>query len=211
MPPVEALLFDLGGVVIHTDHERIFASWAEPTGCDVATIRAHNFFDAHYIRYERGEIEITEYFDHLRERLHIDLSDAQLLKGWNAIFVGEMPGIARLLPKARAKFPLYAFSNTNRAHVDCFSRLFAPVLSHFSEIFLSSTIGRRKPDVAAFDHVVKEIGVPASRIVFFDDIAENVAGAKAAGLQAVQTATTADIAKALAPLLGEDAQGMARL
>ena len=47
---------------------------------------------------------------------------------------------------------------------------YADVLGHFREIFLSSTIGLRKPDAAAYDHVVKAIGVPASRIVFFDDL-----------------------------------------
>ena len=43
--------------------------------------------------------------------------------------------------------------------------------------------GLRKPDAAAYDHVVKAIGVPASRIVFFDDSADNIAGARARGLE----------------------------
>ena len=59
---------------------------------------------------------------------------------------------------------------------------YADVLGHFREMFLSSTIGLRKPDAAAYDHVVKAIGVPASRIVFFDDLAENIEGARARGL-----------------------------
>ena len=59
------------------------------------------------------------------------------------------------------------------------------MLGHFREIYLSSTIGLRKPEAAAYDHVVKAIGVPASRIVFFDDSAENIAGARARGLNAV--------------------------
>jgi glucose-1-phosphatase len=67
-------------------------------------------------------------------------------------------------------------------------------------VFLSSSIGLRKPDPAAYDHVVKAIGVPASRIVFFDDVAENVAGARAVGLHAVQVKSSADIAETLAAL-----------
>ena len=42
----------------------------------------------------------------------------------------------------------------------------------------------RKPDAEAFDHVVGAMGVPASRIVFFDDLAENIKGARARGLKA---------------------------
>ena len=70
---------------------------------------------------------------------------------------------------AAQRLPLYAFSNTNPAHVAHFSQAYADVLGHFREIFLSSSIGLRKPDAEAYDHVVKAIGVPASRILFFDD------------------------------------------
>ena len=73
-------------------------------------------------------------------------------------------------------------------------------MPRFREIFLSSTIGFRKPDLEAYDHVVKAIGVPASRIVFFDDSANNIAGARAYGLNAVHVTAPDDVAKALAAL-----------
>jgi HAD superfamily hydrolase (TIGR01509 family) len=125
---------------------------------------------------------------------------AQFLEGWNAIFAGEMPEIAALLALAARRLPLYAFSNTNRAHEVHFTRAFAKVLAHFQKMFLSSTIGLRKPDAAAYDHVVKEIGVPAERIVFFDDVMENIEGARARGLVAVHVTSTRDVADALAAL-----------
>ena len=52
----------------------------------------------------------------------------------------------------------------------------------------------------AYDHVVKEIGVPAARIVFFDDSADNIEGARARGLVAVHVTSTRDVADALAAL-----------
>jgi putative hydrolase of the HAD superfamily len=67
-------------------------------------------------------------------------------------------------------------------------------------MFLSSAIGLRKPDAAAYDHVVKAIGVPASRIVFFDDLAENIEGARARGLTAVHVTSPDDVARALTAL-----------
>jgi putative hydrolase of the HAD superfamily len=48
--------------------------------------------------------------------------------------------------------------------------------------------------------VVKAIGVPAPRIVFFDDSADNIAGARARGLTAVHVTAPDDVAKALAAL-----------
>jgi glucose-1-phosphatase len=65
---------------------------------------------------------------------------------------------------------------------------------------LSSTIGFRKPDLEAYDHVVKAIGVPASRIVFFDDSADNIVGARAYGLNAVHVTAPDDVTMALAAL-----------
>jgi glucose-1-phosphatase len=136
----------------------------------------------------------------LRRTLGVEISDTQFLEGWNAIFAGEMPGMNALLARAAKRLPLYAFSNTNRPHIEHFSKTFADILGHFREIFLSSTIGLRKPDAAAYDHVVKAIGVPAQRIVFFDDLAENIEGARARGLTAIHVTSSDDVARALAEL-----------
>jgi putative hydrolase of the HAD superfamily len=111
-----------------------------------------------------------------------------------------MPGIAASLARAGQALPLYAFSNTNGAHVAHFSHAYAGVLGHFRDIYLSSSIGLRKPEAAAYDHVVNAIGMPASRIVFFDDSADNIAGARARGLTAVHVTSPDDVAKALAAL-----------
>ncbi len=43
-------------------------------------------------------------------------------------------------------------------------------------------------------------GAPASRIVFFDDLAENIEGAKARGLIGVHVASPDDVANALTAL-----------
>jgi FMN phosphatase YigB (HAD superfamily) len=196
----DALLFDLGRVVLDIDFNQALVCWAAHTGCEPGDI-ARRFVRAEaYRHHEIGKISDAAYFDSLRTSMGIELSDAQFLEGWNAIFAGEMPGIAPLLARAAKRLPLYAFSNTNGAHVEHFSVIHADVLGHFREIFLSSSIGLRKPDAAAYDHVVKAIGVPAHRIVFFDDLAENIEGARARGLTAVHVTSPDAVADALAAL-----------
>ena len=196
----DALLFDLGRVVLDIDFNKALACWAGHAGCTPADLAARFVRAEAYRHHEVGQIDDAAYFESLRQSLEIRLSDAQLLQGWNAIFVGEMPGISALLARASQSLPLYAFSNTNNAHVEYFPVAYADVLGHFREMFLSSTIGLRKPDAAAYDHVVKAIGVPASRIVFFDDLAENIDGARARGLTAVHVTSPDDVAKTLAGL-----------
>jgi len=193
----DALLFDLGRVVIDIDFVQVASRWAAHAGCAPEDIAARFLRDEIYHQHERGAVSDAAFFANLRQQLGIDITDAQFLDGWNAIFVGEMPGIAPLLARAAARLPLYAFSNTNPAHIEHFSPVYAELLAHFREIFLSSAIGLRKPDAEAYDHVVRAIGVPAERIVFFDDLAENVEGARACGLKAVLVRSTDDVAAAL--------------
>jgi putative hydrolase of the HAD superfamily len=196
----DALLFDLGRVVLDIDFSKAIGCWAAHAGCEPSDILARYVRDEAYRHHETGKISDAAYFDSLRESLGIRITDAQFLEGWNAIFAGEMPGIAELLARAAGHLPLYAFSNTNQPHVDHFSQVHADLLGHFREIYLSSTIGLRKPDHAAYQHVIDAIGVPASRILFFDDLAENIEGARACGLMAVHVTSSADVADALAAL-----------
>ena len=118
-----------------------------------------------------------------------------------APYAGEMPGASELLAKAAGSFPLYAFTNSNREHEQYWSKQFSGILGNFKEVYVSSTIGLRKPEAEAYDYVVRAIGVSANRIVFFDDTVENIEGARARGLQAVHVKSGADLADALAVLI----------
>jgi HAD superfamily hydrolase (TIGR01549 family) len=193
----DALLFDIGRVVIDIDFGRAVDCWAGHAGCASADIAARFVQNEAYHHHERGGLDDPAFFADLRDTLGISIADAQFLEGWNEIFIGEIYGIAPLLARAAKSLPLYAFSNTNRPHVEHFTVHYADVLSHFRKVFLSSSIGLRKPDAEAYDHVVQAIGVPAERIVFFDDLAANIDGARARGLQAVQVRSSADVAAAL--------------
>src|SRR3954453_20381123 len=127
----DALLFDLGGVVIDIDFERVFARWTQHAGCDVCQVRERFSPDAHYLRPEIGTLSDEAYFASLDSSLGIKITDAQFLDGWNDIFVGEVPGIAPLLARARERFRLYCVSNTNRSHELVWSALFAGVMQQF--------------------------------------------------------------------------------
>ena len=196
----DALLFDLGGVVIDIDFNRAFARWATLAQSDEQLVRERFSPDGAYIRHEIGEIGIEEYLASLRDSLGIDLTHDQLLDGWNAIFIGEVPGIAALLARAAQRVPLYAFTNTNPAHAAFWASKFRDAVKHFKKIYVSSSIGLRKPDDEAFAFVVKDIGVPADRILFFDDSPHNIEGARTHGLQTVLVTSPSDVAGALEAL-----------
>ena len=201
---IDALLFDLGGVLIDINSEPVFAYWARCCGVPPDTLRARFHVDERYWQFERGQCSTADYFAHLRQLLDVDLADADLLTGWNALLGPEKAGVGQLLKLAASRYPLYLFSNTNSAHQAVWSVTSASLLAPFTRLFVSSEIGHRKPDVAAFRYVAEAIGRPAERILFFDDAAENVAGARESGMAAVHVRETGDIATALDVLAARD-------
>ena len=199
--PVEALLFDFGGVIMDVDFARVTRRWAEHAGADPALVASRYAHDEAFERHERGDIAMAQYFASLRGSLGIDITDEQFLDGWNAIFRGVIPGVPEWLEPVCSRLPSYGFTNTNAAHERFWRVEYRETLAPLRNVFVSSTIGLRKPDRAAFAHVAREIGVPVSRIQFFDDALVNVEGARAAGLQAVHVRGNDDVVAALAPIL----------
>lgn len=199
-PPPQALLFDLGGVLIDIDFGRALAAWAPYSALPEAELRAAFRADLAYQRHERGEIGAAEYFDHLKAMLRLDASHQQIAAGWNAIFVGEITATRRLIEAQCGVLPCLAFTNTNATHMVAWQRLFPQVVASFDRIFASHQMGLRKPERAAFEHIAARTGFAVQRIVFFDDLLENVQAAAEAGLQAVQVRSPADVHRALQAL-----------
>jgi putative hydrolase of the HAD superfamily len=121
--------------------------------------------------------------------------------GWNSLYVGEMPGVSTLLSKVAEKLSIYAFTNSNSTHQLVWSKKFEQVLSLFREVFVSSEIGKRKPEPAAFHAISFEIGVKLENILFFDDSLENIVGAEKIGMQTVHVRSPKDIEIALKKFL----------
>jgi putative hydrolase of the HAD superfamily len=198
---VEALLFDLGGVIVELDWERVFSHWARCAGKPAATIRERFSFDVPYQRHERGEIDAAAYYESLRRSLQLDIPDDELDLGWKAVFVREIPETVALIRSLRGRIPMYLFSNSNPSHRAAWATRFADAIELFDRVFVSSEIGRRKPSREAFEHVAQEIGVAPGSILFFDDTMENIEGARAAGMQAVHVRSPQDVRDALRPWL----------
>ena len=190
---VKALIFDLGGVVIDIDFSNVFMRWADDSNRSIEEIQSKFSYDHVYEAHERGEIDSQEYFNSLRETLGIDISDQQFEDGWNSIFKGEVPGISEFLQRAKEKVPIYAFTNSNRAHQKVWSQKFSETLSHFHDVFNSSDIGKRKPEPEAFQIVADSIGLEFHQMIFYDDSIDNIIGARKVGLNAVHVKSVLDI------------------
>ena len=195
---VRVLLFDLGGVVFAFDFGRAFKRWSQSCGRTAAELEREFSFDDAYERHERGEIDAAEYLTSLRNTLKADLSESEFVAGWNAIYLEAISGISTMLGAASKHFPLYAFTNSNPTHQQAWSKMFERELAYFKKVFVSSELGRRKPEREAFLDVSRQIGATPNEVLFFDDTSANVDGAISAGMQGVVVRTPEDVGRALA-------------
>ncbi|MES2581196.1 MAG: HAD-IA family hydrolase [Pseudomonadota bacterium] len=196
-PTPQALLFDLGGVVLDIDFDRAFKVWSVNSQLTYDEIKNVFAFDEPYQRHERGEIGASEYYDHLVRTLRIDTGHAKLAQGWNSIYVGEIAETVEIVQAIRKQIPCFAFTNTNAAHMAAWTSMFPSLASSFDKIFASHLMGLRKPELRAFEHVAQTVGVAPGSILFFDDLLENVEGAIAAGLPSIHVRTPTDVRNAL--------------
>ena len=116
---------------------------------------------------------------------------------WLEMLGGTVPGTGQLVTElAGAGRELYAISNFNGevwpATLDAF-----PLLRRFKDVVISSFVGVCKPDPRIFRLALRQFGVAAEDCLFIDDVAANVAGARAAGIAAVQFTSAAALRQLL--------------
>lgn len=198
---IDALLYDFGGVLIEIDFDRIFRRWAELAQAPFEQVKGRFSHGGAYRRHERGEIDLPRYYEALRKELGIELTDEQFTDGWQRVFGREHPEVVDAIRALAPRIPQYLLSNTNRTHYDYFRVRYARALAPLQRVFVSCDMDSRKPERASFEHVAREIDLPPGRIFFLDDTAENVEGARAAGMKAAHIRSPDDVVRAVGPWL----------
>ena len=177
--PFDALVFDVGGIFILHDNERLFRRLA-------ASCRAGDAVDR--IRAVAMDPDITTGARAVRalyDELVRDFGYTHDWKGflgdWSSHFSVDRAMLASLEGLARHNRVLL-FSNTNREHWDHVAALADGALGRY-DAFLSHVIHDMKPNASAFQLVAARAGIKAHRSVFIDDLAENVAAARTLGFR----------------------------
>jgi len=198
MSRISAILFDLGNVVVEVDFRRTFRHWAISADVEESMFYERWSEDAAYRSHETGDLSFEEYVAALTETLGVSMSHDDWHAGWNEVFVGPYPGVQEKLIELKGTLPLFAFTNTNPTHEVEWRARYSQAMVHFEEIYVSSTIGLRKPDQKAFEWVTDAMQLAPEEILFLDDNAENIAGAERSGLTTAQTRGEAEVLAALA-------------
>lgn len=183
------LIFDFGNVVAFFDYGKACEVLGQPIGISGEALlemaRSRNL-TAVVQEYESGKITAEDFSKRVCALVDLDVSYEDFAAAWSDIFQLNEP-IARLVAwLKRQGYTLVLGSNTNGLHAAQFRRQFAPTLAHFDHLVLSHEVGHLKPSADFYLACAAAAGVAPGSCVFIDDLAENVDGAQAAGLSAIQ-------------------------
>jgi putative hydrolase of the HAD superfamily len=191
------LYFDLGKVLVDFEVERMYRQIAQVAGVDPTTVRQVLFFDGLQKEYELGRISGEQFYEMFCQATGTRPDFQTLERAASDIFevnVSILPLIACL---ERAGYRLGILSNTCRSHWEHCLRKLCILRESFSVYALSYEIHEMKPDAAIFLAAAGLAGVAPAEVFFTDDMAGHVAGARAAGIDAVQYVSTPQLAAEL--------------
>jgi putative hydrolase of the HAD superfamily len=188
MFPFDAILFDVGGVLLTNgwDH-RERANAVEHFQLDAEDLEARHL--AIFAAWERDEISLDEYLDEAvfyksrpfsrDEFFEFVLNQSRLLDDGALSILGEIT--------ASDKCMVGALNNEARATNEYRFRQFK-LREYFQVAFSSCYVGLRKPEPAMYRRALDVLGRPAERVLFIDDRQQNVDGAVAAGMKGIRFA-----------------------
>ena len=190
MQKQEAIIFDLGGVIIDLDYLRTAAEFVKLGMSDFDEIyskaKQSNLFDD----FEKGIMSVDGFRSELKKHLPLNISDEQIDHAWNAMLIDIPVQRVEFLKRVGANHRIFLLSNTNRIHVKAFTKMAEDIfgknnfLSIFEKCYLSCEMGMRKPDAEIFEKVISDNNLDRTKTLFIDDSKQHVEGALKVGLHA---------------------------
>jgi len=180
------IYFDLGKVLLDFEHAKARRQLAILANVSESVVQDLIFDDGLLLAFETGKIDSQWFHRTFCEATNTNPRIGEFLTAYSDIFevIPLMEGLVRQLHVQQ--IPLGILSNTSSAHWNhvCDGR-FGFLPGSFRNFVLSYEVGSMKPDRAIYDHAIKLAECTPSEIFFCDDREENVAGASAAGFDAV--------------------------
>jgi putative hydrolase of the HAD superfamily len=206
MPAIDAVIFDLGGVVMGSPLAAIARYERDhglPPRAIARAIQTAGDTGA-WSRLERGELSLEAFltpFEADCRACDLEVSGAGLM-AYIAEASRPRAVMVEAIRRLRAR-PLRVGALTNN-WVSEGPRGPHPVREHFDAFIESSVVGMRKPDPRIYELVCRELAVLPSRAAFLDDIGSNLKPARALGMATIKVDEPEPALRELSALVGFD-------
>ena len=179
MPEVDAIVLDLGNVLVFHDDAVLIDRLAALGGKTPDQVRAG--LREVWEPCNRGRLAGPALRQAVGAAAGAEFDEAAFADIWSCHFrfhTEVLPLVESLLGRVK----LLLLSNTNATHLE-WIRPRLPVLERFDGLVLSYQLGIAKPDPAIFAEALRLAGTSPGRTAFFDDVEAYARAADAAGLR----------------------------
>ena len=198
MKKIDALLFDLGGVLIDVDYHKTIDAFAQLGVQNPSSL--YNQFGQNQLfdQYEKGEVSSKFFVEQLKPLTKNNTSESDIVTAWNAM-IGDFPNEKLdFIAELSQHNPCFLLSNTNEIHLKkAIENLQKTAFKNLDELFIkcyySHIIGKRKPEIETFKWVIDQMGLQPNKVLFIDDSPQHIEGAKKAGLQVIYYKEASDL------------------
>jgi 2-haloacid dehalogenase len=184
IPPVEAVVFDLGGVLLDWNPRYLYRQLVDDEQMmehflsEICTLEWHEAHDRG-VPFERSASELVAVYPEY----------ADLIRAWGErseeMVGGPIDGTVAILAELRARgVPCYALTNME-AETYPLRRERFEFLRWFDGTVVSAQEGTVKPDPEIFRRLLDRFGLVAERTLMVDDAERNIAAARSLGMQTV--------------------------
>ncbi len=197
MSAIRHVVFDIGGVLIEYDPERAFIELLPDAGerrwfLDNVCTSQWNAEQDRGRGWAQAEAELIAEFPD-----HIELIRA-FRRNWHRMITGPVAGTVDILTALTSGGHDVTMLTNFAADTFAEARGRFGFLDEPRGVSVSGELGLIKPDAAIYHHHAEAFDLEPAATLFIDDVAGNVAGAKAAGWQAVQFVDAPTLAADLA-------------
>jgi glucose-1-phosphatase len=183
MDRVDAIIFDLGKVLITSDWERTQDRLAECTGKPRQEIDQYFSNCPHAHDLWVGRLSKRRFFDTVAKDLGFKGAYGEFALIWSDSIMPIEPMIS-LANSLKGHMLRLVLSNTNPIAIDYLLEHYSFLKDLDGHIF-SYEVGLLKPDAAIYEHALAKYGLTAERTIFVDDNADYVEGARRVGLRTI--------------------------
>ena len=203
---INAIVFDLGGVLIDLDIERCKRAFREDLGySDIDEILDACHQKGFYSDLEEGVITEDEFRSRILAQARPDAGPEDVDRAMWTLLTGMAPYKVELLKMLAGRYDLYLLSNNNSISMKRSRKIFEdagiPMDEIFSGLFLSYSMKMLKPSEKIYRETAVRIGLPVHELLFIDDSESNVSAASSVGFNAVLYHPGSDLEKTVFSVL----------
>lgn len=191
MKKIEAIIFDLGGVILDIDYNLTKTAFEKLGATHFDKMYSQAEADHLFARLETGDVKPGEFYAEFNKSSDLNLSPGQISGAWNAMLLTFREESLDFLERIKNNYRLFLLSNTNEIHYEVFKQIYHSnersfaFEDYFEKAYYSFDMGKRKPDADIFEVVLQENNLNPLTVLFIDDSIQNIEAAKQLGIQTI--------------------------